>query len=191
MRIYLTILILAFSFQSISKADDISEFTIEGISIGDSILNHYSKEDINSAHSIILGKYKKLLLSKNLKQYESLIIAYKENDKDYIIEGLTGNIIINSDISDCYQQMKIMDKEVSKLFENLTRKDWGILKLENDYQTYNPITYDFDNRDRIQIACYDFRISKNEDNNDGDLLKLSMYKSDYRDATKIEAEKAN
>ena len=156
-------IILIIFAQSSAKADEIGDFQIEGISIGDSILNHYSKEDINSAHSIILGKYKKLLLSKNLKQYESLIIAYKENDKDYIIEGLTGNIIINSDISDCYQQMKIMDKEVSKLFENLTRKDWGILKLENDYQTYNPITYDFDNRDRIQIACYDFRISKNED----------------------------
>tara|TARA_B100000029_G_scaffold502690_1_gene578388 strand:- start:3511 stop:4086 length:576 start_codon:yes stop_codon:yes gene_type:complete len=191
MRIFLTVLILIFSLQSLIKADDISDFEIEGISIGDSVLKHYNKEEIDKAHSMLLGEYKKLLFFTNLTQYESLIIAYKENDKDYIIEGLTGNIIINQDINACYQEMKIMDKEVSTLFENLKRKDWGILKLENEHQTYHPITYDFDNQDRIQIACYDFRVSKNEDNNDGDLLKLSMYKSDYREATKILAEAAN
>ncbi len=191
MRIFLTIIVLILSFQSWTKADDISDFEIEGISIGDSILQHYNKEEIDNANSIILGEYKKLLFFTNLKQFESLILAYKNNDKEYVIEGLTGNIVINADIHACYKEMKIMDNEISKLFNNLERKDWGILKLEKEFQTYHPITYDFDNRDRIQIACYDFRVSKNEDNNDGDLLKLSMYKSDYREATKILAESAN
>ena len=36
MRIFLSILILIFSFQSWTKADDIRDFEIEGISIGDS-----------------------------------------------------------------------------------------------------------------------------------------------------------
>jgi hypothetical protein len=65
------------------------------------------------------------------------------------------------------------------------------MKTPEEYQTYYPITYDFDNKDRIQIACYDFRISKNEDNTDGDLLKISMYESDYRKASALIAEKAN
>ena len=38
MRNFLLILILTFSFQSLSKADDIRDFEIEGISIGDSLL---------------------------------------------------------------------------------------------------------------------------------------------------------
>ena len=63
------------------------------------------------------------------------------------------------------------NEEISQLFINLNKQDWGILKLDKEYQTYNPITYDFDNGDRIQIACYDFRKSKTEDN-DRDLLKL-------------------
>ena len=46
MKILLSILILVFSLQSWTKADDISEFQIEGISIGDSALNFYSKKEI-------------------------------------------------------------------------------------------------------------------------------------------------
>ena len=46
MRIFLSVLILIFSLQSWTKADNISEFEIEGISIGDSLLDHFSKEEI-------------------------------------------------------------------------------------------------------------------------------------------------
>lgn len=191
MKRLLIILILTLSFQPWTKADNISDFEIEGISIGDSILKHFSDEDINSAPSINFGEYNKLLFHKDLNQYESLLMVYKKNDKDFIIKGLTGNIVIDTDINACYKKMKIMDKEISKLFANLERKDWGIMKTPEEYQTYYPITYDFDNKDRIQIACYDFRISKNEDNTDGDLLKISMYESDYRKASALIAEKAN
>ena len=37
---------LTFSFQTLSKADDISELQIEGISIGESLLEYYSEEEI-------------------------------------------------------------------------------------------------------------------------------------------------
>ena len=37
------------SFQSWTKADDISEFEIEGISVGDSLLDHFTTKTINSA----------------------------------------------------------------------------------------------------------------------------------------------
>ena len=47
MKIFLTVLILIFSFQSWVKSDDISEFDIEGISIGDSALDFFSREQIS------------------------------------------------------------------------------------------------------------------------------------------------
>ena len=48
MRIFLSIfiLILIFSLQSWSWADDIRDFEIEGMSIGDSALDYYSEEEI-------------------------------------------------------------------------------------------------------------------------------------------------
>ena len=42
MRIFLTVLLLLFYFQLGSKADDIREFEIEGMSVGDSLLDFFS-----------------------------------------------------------------------------------------------------------------------------------------------------
>ena len=44
MKRLLLILILTFSFQTLIKADDIRDFQIEGISIGDSALEIQTKE---------------------------------------------------------------------------------------------------------------------------------------------------
>ena len=49
MRNFLLILILTFSFQTLTKADDIRDFQIEGISIGDSLLDHFKENEINEA----------------------------------------------------------------------------------------------------------------------------------------------
>ena len=48
MRIFLTILILIFNLQSLSKADDISDFEIEGMSVGDSLLDYTNEEYIKN-----------------------------------------------------------------------------------------------------------------------------------------------
>ena len=44
MRVLIIILVLVFSLQSWSKADDISDFEIEGMSVGDSLLDHFTKK---------------------------------------------------------------------------------------------------------------------------------------------------
>ena len=45
----LLILILTLSFQTLSKADDINDFQMEGMSIGDSLLDFFSENEILSA----------------------------------------------------------------------------------------------------------------------------------------------
>jgi len=42
------ILILKLNFQQLSKADDISDFQIEGMSIGDSLSDYFTKKDIRT-----------------------------------------------------------------------------------------------------------------------------------------------
>ena len=49
-KIFICVLILALNFNSFSKADDISEFEIEGLSIGYSLLNKYSKKEIEDLY---------------------------------------------------------------------------------------------------------------------------------------------
>ena len=46
MRLFLSVLILIFGFQSWAKADDIRDFEIEGMSIGDSLLDYFSEDEI-------------------------------------------------------------------------------------------------------------------------------------------------
>ena len=47
MKKILIIFLFLFNLQSLTKADDISDFEIEGMSIGDSALDYFSKEEIN------------------------------------------------------------------------------------------------------------------------------------------------
>ena len=46
MKRLLLILILTFSFQSLTKADDIRDFEIEGMSVGDSLLDFLLKKKL-------------------------------------------------------------------------------------------------------------------------------------------------
>ncbi len=46
--IFFKVLILIFSLQSWTKADDIRDFQIEGISIGDSALDYFSENETGS-----------------------------------------------------------------------------------------------------------------------------------------------
>ena len=48
MKRLLLILILTINFQSLTKADDIRDFEIEGMSIGDSLLDYVDLIKINS-----------------------------------------------------------------------------------------------------------------------------------------------
>ena len=60
MKIFLTVIFLIFNLQSWTKADDIRDFEIEGMSIGDSLLDYYSKEKLTNfmkTHHIIKIRY--------------------------------------------------------------------------------------------------------------------------------------
>jgi len=46
MKVFLSILLLIFSFQAFAKADDITEFEIEGLAIGKSLLNFFDEKQI-------------------------------------------------------------------------------------------------------------------------------------------------
>ena len=66
MRIIIAVLVLIFSLQSWTKADDILDLQIEGLSIGDSLLDHFSEPT--------LEKYKKDYYPKSDKYYEISIV---------------------------------------------------------------------------------------------------------------------
>jgi len=53
MKKFLAILILIFTLQTPSQADDIRDFQIEGMSIGDSLLDYFSEEEISEVAKLM------------------------------------------------------------------------------------------------------------------------------------------
>ena len=95
MKMFLTLLIIIFSLQSWTKADDISELEIEGISIGDSLLDFYTEEQIlNRKKDGFLYPNKEYftarLINNHGNLYEYLQFQIKADDLKYIIYSIEG-----------------------------------------------------------------------------------------------------
>ena len=104
MRNFLLILIFFTNFLSLSKADNIKEFAIEGISIGDSLLDYTSAKKIKDG---MLTDYKSNLYSrftlrdinsKSFKLYDDIQIHFKTNDKNFIIVSMSGGIYNDNEL---------------------------------------------------------------------------------------------
>ena len=110
-----TLLIVFFLFfSSLAVAEDISDFEIEGMSIGDSLLDYFSEEEITSAKKTIYPKSKKYFdvwFTSKTKLYEELSIALKENDNKYIIHGVSGVKKFKNNFDQC----KKFKKDVIKV----------------------------------------------------------------------------
>tara|TARA_B100001175_G_C19464620_1_gene618409 strand:- start:390 stop:974 length:585 start_codon:yes stop_codon:yes gene_type:complete len=165
MRVFLSILILIFSFQSWTKAEDISDFEIEGISIGDSALDFFTKSEILAGKASYYknNKYTPVELTPSfLETYSDFSFSYKTNDEKYIIERMSGIIDYNNkDIKNCLKQVDEVANEMSEIFKNYaTRSDkseqifWGADKTGKSKSTR--IAFTFDTGDIVVVACYDF-----------------------------------
>jgi len=125
----LLILILTFSFQTLAKADDISDFEIEGISLGDSALDFFSEKQIKDSE-YILGTSDKYLNSYFFKEeyenYDAVEFSYLKNDKNYIIKGLSGGITVTN-LNDCKRKYNKINDSLKVFFsDSESRYDEGV-----------------------------------------------------------------
>ena len=120
MKIFLTVFIIFLSLQSFTKADDISEFQIEGISIGDSALKFFSKNKLisNKRNWYNDNKFYPVLFDIDSENYDQLQLHFKLNDNKYKIHAVGGHKQFNNNPKDCYPLKKKIDKSLKKLFSN-------------------------------------------------------------------------
>ena len=123
-RIFILILFLILSIQSWAKADDIKDFEIEGMSIGDSLLNYYSQREINEALKnpsyYKSKKYVEIFLSYEKDEFDVLQVAFQTKDKSYKIE----KIMMSKDFSNQIEKCK-------EFKENFIEDSSKFLKLSN------------------------------------------------------------
>ena len=164
MRIFILVLLVILSLQSITKADDLRDFEIEGIAIGDSLLDHFSKDVIED--SIVTGPYDHIKknpgkfyqaeISLKDSVFSDLIVVLKKNDKKYKIYMLKGAIIFKDNIKACYEKQIEINKQVEALFSNL-QKDEFVKSFDHDPDSkVKSITYWFEDGSYADVDCYDW-----------------------------------
>ena len=121
MKKFLAILILIFTLQTPSQADDIRDFQIEGISIGDSALDYMSEDEINMNDLKIYRddeKYYEIEYAGKTDIFEKVTIAIKRNDKKYKIYALRGYFVID-DKRACFKKRDEIVKDIKNLFTDV------------------------------------------------------------------------
>ena len=121
MKRLLLILIFTLSFQTLSKADDIRDFEIEGMSIGDSALDFFTESQIksNKRNWYKDKKFYGVLIKIQSEKYDDIQLHFKTGDKKYIIHAVGGIKDYNNDnIEDCYPLKKEVGIVISELFTN-------------------------------------------------------------------------
>ena len=119
-KIFSIILIIIFSLQSLTKADDIRDFELEGLSIGDNLTEYMTiNEIINNDHKHypVDSKFYEVAYSGNLTKYEYVNLAIKRKDDNFEIYFIRGiNIVENK--KDCLKLKKIIADDLKELFPN-------------------------------------------------------------------------
>ena len=174
-KLSICLFLIFFSFSAPSFADDISEFQIEGMSIGDSLSDFFSEEEIKNSTDESWEDRKLITITLDkIKDgiYEAFQITYEE-DKNKTIHAISGVIDFENNIKGCYKKMDEIISELSVLFKDEKTKDWGVLKSSADPfgGTYKPFTFEFNNGARAMVACHDW----SEKIEITDNLKISVY----------------
>ena len=166
MKIFILILILIFNFQSWTNADEVNEFEIEGVSVGESLLKYLSKNEIqekinqensaeypNSEFVSINYKYK------NLELYDALGVVIKKNDKNFLIYSVEGTLYFkDNNIKKCHEKQNEISENLKIFFGDKTSID----SYEGNYiadktgdSKVKYIDFDFKDTSNIRLICFD------------------------------------
>ena len=185
MKKLLGILVLGLFLITPSQADDINDFQIEGMSVGDSLLDYFSESEIQG--SIFRDypgsdKYKRFYSWKNksFEMYEGVQVNFMKGDKKYIIEGIAGEIKYPKNIDDCYQLMSEIGNQTSAMFpdiKKISEKD-VVKRIDPTGESRQSSVYWlFPSGDAIAIACSDYsKEFENKNKQKDDLSVVIMTK---------------
>ena len=188
MKRLLLVLILTFSFQCLAKADDIRDFEIEGMSIGDSLLDYFSENEILSTFKkqpsngyLYPGKkYRSARFddSSKFSNYEKVIVAYRDKDKQFIIEHIMGVIEYKNNFSKCFIKINSVENAIDD-FKSDFSKNKRTYYHSGDPTGKSKITqigYEFANGPIILTSCADW----SKESNITDALRVEIQSKKFR-----------
>ena len=185
------LIILVLSFQTLSLADNIRYFQIEGMKIGDSALNYFSKSQLEDYeqgwHNFSYNEYSTSYMpGKGI--YKWFLVSYKNDDDKFTIEGLVGGIEkMNYGIEKCNSDLNIAASNISKKFKNTSQEEKKYYKIEVDAARSYPFTgkssitslsFNFLDGAKMILACY--IMDKQAEQKESFLTSISNKKDTFR-----------
>ena len=199
MKILLNTLISVIFWFNVSLADNIKDFEIEGFGVGDSLLEYFTKTQIeNEINSMFSYKYKgnkfvgvgvgdldDYSMRKKINNYDRVSIAIKPNDKKFIIHSISGVIDCKADIKKCYEIKKEVTASLKDLFgENIIRTNESKANHVADKKGESEVIFthiQLKNRKyfNISVEIYDWSERMGEENSWFDNIKISIQNDEF------------
>jgi len=185
------LVILLLSFQNLTSAENIQNFQIEGMKIGDSALDYFSESQLEDNeqgwHNYSYNEYStSYMQGKGI--YNWFLVSYKNDDNNFIIEGLVGGLEKNNfDINECNNRLDAAALSISKLFKNITQEEKKSYKLtQNASRTYpftgksavTSLSFNFLDGTKIILACY--KMDKEAKENESFLKSVLKQNDSFR-----------
>lgn len=173
-------ILIFFSIVTHLNAQSLKDLEIEGISVGDSALSFFNKNEIKN-NTWDYYKDKKFtpvqMTGLNFfETYQGVDFDYKTGDKNYTIYSLSGILKYNDkNIKDCYKKMDEIDEELQSVLEDFKKEDKATWKHAVDptgESTFTDIYYESE-EGTVTITCYDFS-EKQEKKGSGDYLSIMI-----------------
>ncbi len=202
MKKILGIVTLCLLLSTSAYTDDIKDFQIENISIGDSALNYFAEAQLENGEQDWFNYSHKeystsLVAGKGI--YDWFLISYKSSDDNFIIEGLAGILVKKKyDDDECNKELDTTALDISKLFKNTKQGKKQLYKVVYNpreiFQTTAPsgksiltsISFDFKNEGKIILSCYNMDKATNQiDSPIKDINQFDTFRVDIRSGALI------
>ena len=180
MKRLLLIFILTLSLQSWIKADDISEFEIEGMSLGDSLLDYFSEGKIqDNKMNYLEGERNFYVVGMRHESeiYEIIDFYLKTGDNKYLIYGISAGIFYQDNYNQCEKKKNEIVEEIKNLFKQSQMKDLGSFSHSYDksgLSKQTAVSFDVE-RGAIRIECVNWTKKITKENNWFDNLAVSAF----------------
>ena len=167
MKKFFFLIILVLSFQTLALADNIRYFQIEGMKIGDSALDYFSRAQLEDNeqgwHNYSYKEYSTSFMpGKGI--YNWYLVSYKNDDDNFLIKALAAGLEKkNYNINECNNKLDIVASDISESFKNTIQEEKKIYKLTADSARTYPFTgksivtslsFNFLDGAKIILACY-------------------------------------
>ncbi len=181
MKKLLAIIILSLCFITPSQADDIRDFQIDGISIGDSLLDYFDKKKISSRKKTFYNddNFYKINFNSNKSVYKLINFHLKKNDNKFIVYSMGGRNII--EFNKCLEEKKLAIKEVKDVLGVQSQNDY-ISDYRKQYgKSFANVTDLKIENGSVRIYCDNWTDKYEKENKWKDSFNISISSQEFLD----------